>query len=328
MLFENLVSLLDGELKNKPSISSFHKIVFDSKKVKRGDLYFGDSKGIDEALQNGAYGIVSNRFRVKDKEIAWIKVKNLDEAKLKYLRYLVIKNDSHVIYLNSVESEISKTIELEKCYYIDSDIDKAILELNIKDEENLIVFTDREIFKKLELISFEVVIKNSIEVIKSTIFLTTFLYRQSLYKDIKFPLVFKSELEKVLNLFDELKVEYSVEKLHFISHFRPLFLDSYFKLLPFGQSTKVLILEPSKEFISREIKYIKVSASWAKVLLLMPHDIKLSEKIDIDIKYFKNYADIRKLNIFNYNFVIMIDIENRYEKYLQKTEKEIKNTLF
>ncbi len=328
MLFENLVSLIDGELKNKPSITSFRKVVFDSKKVKRGDLYFGESSGIDEALENGAYGIVSNRFRVKDKEIAWIKVKNFDEAKLKYLRYLVIKNDSHVVYLDSVESQISKSLELEKCYYIENDIDKAILDLSIKDEENLIVFTDKDIFKKLELISFEIVIKNSIEVIKSTIFLTTFLYRQSLYKDIKFPLVFKNELEKVLNLFDELKVDYSVEKLHFISHFKPLFLDSYFKLLPFGQSTKVLILESDKKLILRETKYIKNSAPWAKVLLLIPEDIKLYEKIDINIKYFKNYADIRKLNIFNYNFVIMIDTENKYEKHLQKAEKEIKNTLF
>ncbi len=328
MLFENLVSLIDGELKNKPSITSFSKVVFDPKKVKRGDLYFGESSGIDEALENGAYGVVSNRFRVKDKETAWIKVKNLDEAKLKYLRYLVIKNDSHVVYLDSVESEISKEIELEKCYYIGTDIDRAIFELSVKDEENLIIFTDIDIFKKLELISFEVVLKNHIEVIKSTVFLTTFLYRQSLYKDIKIPLLFKSELEKVLNLFDVLQVDYAVEKLCFISHFKPLFLDSYFKLLAFGQSTKVVIIEPDIQLIEREIEYVKNFASWAKVLLLVSQELKLLKKIDIDIKYFKNYIDIKKLNIFNYNFVIMIDNKGGFEKYLHKADKEIKNTLF
>jgi len=328
MLFENFVSLVEGELKNDPSISSFTNIAFSSEKVKRGDLYFGDSKGISEALKNGAYAIVSDRFRVKDKEIAWIKVKDIYKAKLKLLRYFIVKNSLYTLYLDSVEAEIAKSIELDKNYYIDHDIEKAIKELSVKEDEKLVIFLNKEIFKKLDLLSFEVVIKHKIELIKSTIFLTTFLYKGQKYKDIKLPVIFKEELQRVLNLFDDLEIKYSVEKLNFIEHFKPLFLDSYFNLLGFGQSTKVLILESEKDLFFKEIEYLKRSAPWAKILLLIDEKIKLSKDFDLDIKYYKNYADIKELNIFCYNFVMMLDEDKGFEKYLQKKDINLKNTLF
>ena len=328
MLFENFVSLIDGQLANEPSIASFTKVVFDAKKIKRGDLYLGDFKDIDEALKNGAYGIVSTKFKVKDKEIAWIKVKNLHDAKLKLLRYLVIKSDAYTIYLTPPQEKIAKAIQTDKVYYIDSDIDGAIKDLEQKEVEKLIVFCDEKIYQKLELPSFKVMIKTKLNIIKSTTFLTTFLYNQTQHRDIKLPELFMDDLEKVANLFDELKVGYSFEKLHFISHFKPLFLDSRYELLSFGQSTKVVILEHSLEFLYQELEYLKQKASWAKVLLLAHHDIKLSKKLDIDIKYFKTFGDIEKLGIFNYNFVIMTDVEKGYEKYLQKKSKQIKNRLF
>jgi len=328
MLFENLTALIDGELLNEPSIASFSTIAFEAKKVKRGDLYFGDSSGIEEALSNGAYGIVSNRIKIKDSEIAWIKVKNLEDAKLKLLRYFLVKDDFFIVLLDSVKADIAKQIEVsKKILYID-DVEEAINLLSSSSDYELIAFLNENAFKKMELVSYEVDIKNHIDIQKATNFLTTFIYRDSLYKDIKLPKLFFDEFEYILNLFDKMHLEYFISKLSFLTHFKPLFVDSSFKLLPFGQSRKVIILESEKKLLKREAEYLKQSSPWAKIALLLPFDIKYNEKVDIDIKYFKNYADIKKQNIFYYNFVIMLDVEQRYEKYLQKSNNDIKNRLF
>ena len=329
MLFENLTSLIDGELLNEPSIASFTNIVFESKKVKRGDLYFGPVKGIDEALKNGAYGIVSTTSNIKDDEIAWIKIKNIKVAYLKLLRYLILKDDSYVLYLDCIKSEILKNItNAKEIFFIDSDIQEAIKSLNSDKKYDLIVFEDKKVFDDLEIVSLEVEIINAIKIQKATNFLMTFIYKESLYKDIKLPALFAKDLEFVLNLCDLLSFEYFVDKLTFLSHFKPVFLDSYFRVLPFGSSRKVIILENKKELLKREIEFIKSNSPWAKIALLLPKNIKYNEKIDIDIKYFKNFADIKKENIFYYNFVIMLDTESKFENYLQKYDNENKNKLF
>ena len=103
MLFLNLCALIDGELKNEPSIASFTNIVFDARKVSIGDLFIGKKSDISEALQNGAYGIVSTSFKMSDDEVAWIKVKDIEVAKLKLLRYLVLKTSQNYLSLKSVE---------------------------------------------------------------------------------------------------------------------------------------------------------------------------------------------------------------------------------
>ena len=100
MLFVNLASLVDGQLKNEPSIGSFTNIVFNSKRVKIGDLFIGLKKDIKEAVKNGAYGIVSNNIKIIDSEIAWIEVKNIEDAKLKLLRYLILKGVGKTILLD------------------------------------------------------------------------------------------------------------------------------------------------------------------------------------------------------------------------------------
>jgi ferrochelatase len=328
MLFENLVSLIDGELLNEPSIASFSNIVFDAKKVKRGDLYFGESKGIDEALKNGAYGIVSTSSKIKDDEIACIKVKNIQNSKLKLLRYFIIKESAYSVYVDSVKAELAKAISSSKEILFIEDVEEAIKVLSLNSNYKLILFLDEKLFRSMELESFKVEIFSQVIIQKATNFLTTFIYHDRLYKDVKISELFISELEYLLNLFDILKIEYSLEKLSFISHFKPLFLDSAFRVLSFGQSTKVVILESKKELLKRELEFLKEKAPWAKIALLLPKDIKYHDENGIDIKYFKNFDDIKKVNIFNYNFVIMLDIEQKFLKYLLKASSDIKNSLF
>ena len=329
MLFVNLCALIDGELQNEPSIASFSNIVFEPKKVSIGDLFIGKKADILEALQNGAYGIVSTSFKISDSEVAWIKVKDIEVAKLKLLRYLVLKTSKNYLCLDSVELDIFKKIsENRDIIYIGEDIEEAIKLLFKSDGVETIIFSDRTLFDKLDLEDFSIEIINSIKIVKNTLFLTSFTYKGTHYKDIKLPSIFVEELERVLNMFDFLNIKYSITKLHFISHFKPLFLDNYFKIQPFGSGTKVVIIESDKNLLIKEIEYIKKSAQWAKIALLLPKELEGKIKTDIDVVSFNSFVDLKKKNIFYYNFAIMLDSNERFENYLSKQSLDIKNTLF
>jgi len=158
--------------------------------------------------------------------------------------------------------------------------------------------------------------------------LTTFIYQDKLYKDIKLSLLFQNEFENVLNICDFYDIEYNIQKLNFINHFKPLFLDSDFKLLQFGHSTKVVIVESDSSLIDKEIEYIKKVAPWASFVVVVKKDIKIKLKSNIEKIEFVDYSDLKSKNLFKYNFAIMIDSDNGFENYLIRYSKNIKNTLF
>ncbi len=329
MLFVNLCALIDGKLENNPSISSFSNIIFEANKVKIGDLFVGRQDDIPEALKNGAYGIVSTNFKITDNEIAWISVKDLELAKVKFLRYLVLRTSKNIIFLDKVELDIFKSICEEKSIlYLEKNIEFAIKLLFLKKEVQNIIFSDKSLFEKLDLENLSISTSNTVSIIKYTLFLTSFIYQNTLYKDIKLPKIFIQKLERVLNICDKYELKYMINKLHFINHFKPIFLDSYFKVLSFGQSTKVIILESDEELLLKEIEYIKQNAPWAKVVLVLPNEFKNKVKTKIDIVYHKNFSELKDKNIFYYNFAIMLDYDEGFENYIENSSTKVRDTLF
>ena len=328
MLFVNLCSLIDGKLKNEPSITAFSNIAFDVNKVKIGDLFIGKKSEVREALKNGAYGIISTNIKVLDDEIAWIEVEDLELAKIKFLRFLIIQNSKSLILLDNVELSFFKSMASKKDIFYIHEVEESIKKLFLNPQNSHVIFNNKKLLEKMNLQVKDIEKKNSIEVVKNTLFLTTFTYLDKLYKDIKLSLVFKNEFEKVLNIFDFYGIEYNIQKLNFINHFKPLFLDSDFRLLQFGHSTKVVIVEPDSSLIQKEVEFIKKVAPWASFVVIFKKNIILKLKEDIEKKEYENYSDLRNKNLFKYNFAIMVDSENGFEHYLTRYSKNIKNTLF
>ena len=328
MLFVNLCSLIDGKLKNEPSITAFSNLSFDSKKVKIGDLFIGKKSEVREALKNGAYGVISTNIKVLDDEIAWIEVDNLELAKIKFLRFLIIQNSKSLILLDNIELEFFKSIVVKKeIFYIDN-IEESIKKLFLNPQSYHIVLSDKKLLEMMNLKNEVIINKNHIKSIKNTLFLTTFTYKDRLYKDIKLSLLFQNEFENVLNICDFYSIEYNIQKLNFINHFKPIFLDSSFRLLQFGHSTKVVIVETDSSLINKEINYIKKVAPWASFVVVLKRDSKLRLKSNIERIEYKDYSDLKSKNLFKYNFAIMVDSDNGFENYLIRYSKNIKNTLF
>lgn len=329
MLFVNFASLIDGKLLNEPSIASFTNIIFDLKKVKIGDIFIGKKSEIKQAIEQGAYGVVSTNLSVKDEEIAWIEVDSLTLVRQKLIRYFIIQSGLSLLLLNDIEYQILHSlVDKNTLISLDEDSEIVIKKLQNFSSENLILSCDERVLKTLDVEPLEFGYEKSIEVIKYTTFLTTFTYKDNYYKDIKLPKFFISNLEKVLTILDTLNISYNLSKLSFISHFKPIFIDSYFKIKPFGQSTKVLILESNKKLIKEYLTYLSKSASWAKIALVVPKELENQFKTYSFLYSYRNFSDIKNIDISNLNFMMVLDIELKYENYLIKKSNEIKDSLF
>jgi len=104
MRLENLLALTDGKVVNTPFVKQFSNIIFEAKKVKRGDLFIAfDEQHIEEAVINGAYGVMFEKpTQITDTEIAWIKVASLEEALKRLLRFRLIEKEILVYECNEI----------------------------------------------------------------------------------------------------------------------------------------------------------------------------------------------------------------------------------
>ena len=62
-----------------------------------------DDSSIEDAILNGAYGIVfSKPTQISDSEIAWIKVQSLDDALKRLLRFKLLDKNVTVYETNEI----------------------------------------------------------------------------------------------------------------------------------------------------------------------------------------------------------------------------------
>ncbi|MCD6191243.1 MAG: hypothetical protein J7K14_06900, partial [Sulfurimonas sp.] len=95
MRLENVLALTHGKVVNEPFVKTFENIVFDAARVKRGDLFIAfDEQSIESAVLNGAYGVLFDKpTQISDREIAWIKVEDINDALKRLLRFKLIDKE-------------------------------------------------------------------------------------------------------------------------------------------------------------------------------------------------------------------------------------------
>jgi len=253
MTFENFSRLTGATLLNDPFISSFEKIETNPKKIKRGDLFIGDSiEDIELALHLEAYAIVSTKkLEIIDEEIAWFMTDALDEVLIKLLRFTLLERDFHFVHTHPVEIELIKKIADKEHLHFLTENEKDNYKKIINADEKSIFFSTNEIFlQKIypdfqTLPSLEKPLFNSI---KKTLFLSNFSYKDKIYKNIKISPLFLKYLENSVSFLESNKIDFEIEKTSFTLHFHPIFVNQNLELKPFGKTDHVLICESDKTF--------------------------------------------------------------------------------
>ena len=102
MQITSVVDIVKGEILNSPSISFVYNIKTKVNKLQEGDLFISNNKDeIKEAIEKGVFGIIFDfDMDILDKEIAWIKVDNINSALIKLIRFKLSTSELKAYHCN------------------------------------------------------------------------------------------------------------------------------------------------------------------------------------------------------------------------------------
>ena len=313
MRLENIVALTHAKLVNKPCVSSFENIIFDVKKVKRGDLFIAyDKADISIAIQNGAYGIIFEQdTQIIDNEIAWIQIQNLDEAIKRLLRFKMLQKEVIVYQCNEIVLKLALQIQTQVNFIVVyGNVKNIFTPLWLVENRTIILYcptlSDKDIFANTKTISSAP--SQHIEIIEQTLFETSFIYNNIFYERQLISPLFIPFLEELFHLLKILKIQYTLKKLTPIENFEAVFVNNNFESKNFGTSDKVLIFEKKIDLLESEMVFLRTHASWAKIIIIVPNH--LSIKDSKNIFYYSNDKEIFEIlsaNIFHFALIVGVD---------------------
>ncbi|ADN09182.1 hypothetical protein [Sulfurimonas autotrophica] len=316
MRLENTLALTHGELINTPFVNSFNNIVFDAKAVRRGDLFIAfDESTIKDAIFNGAYGVVFDKpTQITDSEIAWIKVKDLEDTLKRLLRFELINKEISVYACDEIILKLALQVVTEPNFIaLDGDIKTIFKELSGIQNGSTVLFspalTSTDLFTNIKELP-----KNkaqNINIIEQTLFETSFIYDNIFYERQLVSPFFMPYLEQLLYLFKILKINFRLRKFTPIDHFEAVFTNKNFEIKDFGTSDKVLIFEKSTSLIENEISFLQKQATWAKIIYIIPFTCKQSLDAGTleheNIFIYKNKDEIKNiLQSSNFHFALIV----------------------
>jgi len=313
MRLENTLALTHGRLINEPFVNSFENIVFEAKAVKRGDLFIAfDEASIEEAVFNGAYGILFDKpTQISDSEIAWIKVKSVDDALKRLLRFRLIEKEITSFKCNEIILKLALQVITEPNFVAISGDIKIIAQMLWSVDSNAVILfcptlCDSDIFTDIrELPRFA---NADINIIEKTLFETSFIYDDIFYERQLISPFFIPFLNELLNLFKSQKINFRLRKFLPIEHFEAVFTNKNFELKDFGTSDKVLIFEKNIDLISQEIEFLQESANWAKIIYILPSSYKNEDQENMyRYKHQNEIVGILKEQSFHFALIVGVD---------------------
>ncbi len=321
MNLENFIEITKTKLLNKPSISRFTKLEDTLYKVTQGTLFIArDEEGIKEAIQRGAFGILSE-FEpiVSDNEIAWIYSQNLDQTIAYLLRYKLLEIKPHSYYLSKVEFDILQSINKDtRLIFLNNDMINNYHQLTLTAQPSSILLSyDKEMIQNIspQVDALSSKVHNEFKLFPRGLFLSTLIFKDNYFADLHISSLFYNEIKRVLNFADREKIEYDLKEMKTQNHFSPIFISDTLKVMPFGSTQRVLIVESDSTLLKREYSYLQKNSQWAS--------IKYLPKVKIE-----DVNDLKALNIEKFNFILIKANYNEVIKILRDFSQKEQSLLF
>ena len=314
MRLENLLALTGAKLVNKPCINNFENIVFDAKRIKRGDLYIAkDIDTINLAVINGAYGIVYDGQTpfMFDDEIAWIQVDNIEKALEKLLRFRLIENEIIVYKCDEIVFKLAAQIITDDNFIVmTQESDKIFKQLWQLPYKTTLLFCpslqNSDLFTNIKSIS--TLPSLSIEIIEQTLFETSFIYDNKYYERQFISPFFIPYLEELFHLYRSLHINFKLKKFTSIDNFEAVFTNKNLEIKDFGASNKVLIFEKNSALIEKEIEFLQQKAPWANIIYILPDTINYRNTTNI-IKYQNDNEIVTLLKQSDFHFALVVGVD-------------------
>lgn len=297
MRLENILALTHGSLKNEPSITAFEGVTFDARKIKRGNLFIAvDPSSIEEAVANGAYGIIFDKpTQICDSEIAWIKVDCVEDAIMRLLRFHLLEKELHIYRCDPITLKLALQVMTENTFLVATGKITDVFKLLWGCQKGSTVLfspaiTDSDLF--IDAGELPNITAEPITIIEQTLFETSFIYCDTFYERQLLSPFFIPYLERLLHFLKSRKINFRLRPFTTIRHFEAVFTNRAFEQKDFGASEKVLIFEPDFELIEPQIDFLKRQANWAKIIYVIPEQKKQLLDAEVNIFTYRSKRDI------------------------------------
>lgn len=313
MKISSVLDIVDGRLINSPSISFIYSVKTDPKKVKEGDLFVVKNKeDIQLAIKNGAFAIViDNDIEVLDNEIAWIKVKDIDDAITKFIRYLLSTKRLSAFYCNKVTFQLFEILKKNNVHthitLVPKNLSDFFKYIDDLEESSTIICQDQTLLDDIYPVNFNFNtktydVKNLIE---HSIFETTFSFKDRYFSKIKIPSLYLTEF---LDVYSFLGFDANINKLKEFNNLKPIFVDKLINHTDFGKTDKFLIAQDDETLIQKEIQYLNKKYKYAKILYLTTKEMAYNPYIEYIL--INSLNDIKKhLKKTSFNAVYFIGVK-------------------
>lgn len=332
MKISSIVDIVDGKLLSSPSISFINGIKSDAKKVKISDLFIARNiEDLKLAISNGAYTtIFEEDFEVIDSEVAFIKVKNLELAIIKLIRYKLSNLKIEAFFCKSETFDMLKLYRnnpTKPFFLVPNNIEKIFEFIEEIKNNDILISKNVEILNNIypNNVQFEKNIdRNSIKnLTKHSLFELSFSYETNYFSRIRLSSLY---LDIFLNVYNFFNKDIDITKLKLYPNLKPIFIDKNFQPIEFGKSSSFIICQNNKDLIQTEIAHFKKEFNYAKTIFITKDYIDFISKDEQSIiKNINELMDILKTSTFNCAYLTCFSSKEIYE-YLQKSQNN--TTLF
>lgn len=324
MRVESLIRLTGGVLLNTPSVDSIDDIKISPSKIQRENLFIDINNSEENrniALENGAYAILTSSIpKIKDEEIAWICVENMEQVLIKLARYYATEKNFQFIPLSLIQYKLAKCIQIDKkAKVLSTKPEDALIEI-LKTENNEIFFVvNSDFITKIDpslLLPKDTI--NATQIFNSGIFYSSFIFNEKYYNNIRLSPFFIPYLCALIDYFDKLQIQYKIDNFNNFEHFQPLFINNRLEKKDFGSTNKALIFESDYALFKKELDFLEERLDNNSLVIFIPEEKNLTCK-SIKLIY-KNFFEIKNLKDLNYRYVLIFGEIKNFEELLEMHE--------
>ncbi|RUM64136.1 MAG: hypothetical protein DSZ05_07785 [Sulfurospirillum sp.] len=333
MTFENLTKLTQATLVNEPSIASFDAIVFEPERVKMGDLYIGnDPEKIKIALSRGAYAILSDqKIPVYDEEVAWLRCDHIESALIGLLRYYLMQKELEFLCLDPLSLALmQKIVHRDQIIFLDNRIESNFHKIMEAEQHHIIAGSDESFIRKIYPSYTITLAQNAPKIVpfKTTLFQSSFYYKEQLFENIKLPELFFPKLENILAFLEQKGLSYDIGRCEYTPWFYPLFVTRQLQIKPFGSTPSTLVVTQTPDLLPEITAYMQQKASWSRQICFLPTDTGQQKCPDLQTVSYQKLSEITKLKEIEFNFAIIVADLTQIVQTLKNLSKKEQLSLF
>lgn len=328
MKISSIIDIVDGELLNSPSISFIYEIKTNVNKVKEGDLFIAKNQGdINLAIQKNTFALLVDKdYPISDKEIAWIKVENIELAIIKLIRYKLSISNLEAYYCDKASYDLLKIFagnSPKNIVIIPNNLNDFLKILDDIVENTILIYHNKELLDMFypQNKNFNTIKEYKIDnLIEHSLFETSFSYKNHFFAKLKIPSIY---IPQFITVYNFLEYPLDTNKLKTFYNLKPLFLDKTLNLVEFGKSDRFLLCQQDNTLIKEEINFVNKKYKYAKTVYISSKKIDFLEENQIILKDINDLKSILKKISFNAVYLIGFKYKDIFESLNIKEEQNL-----